>query len=233
MKMHIYFLWENSKGHSGWEPMHGWCQKNTVLTLLSFTTWISVSKYWEQLWMKIPSYVVPKLSLGTIMNEDTTFCCTQTEPGNNYEWRYHLMLYPNWAWEQLWMKTPPSVVPKLSLGTIMNEDTTFCCTQTEPGNNYEWRHHLLLYPNWAWEQLWMKTPPPVVPKLSLGTIMNEDTTSCCTQTEQNGSRLGRSFPRSPTPTLGLTHPAAQWAPGLFPGGKAAEAWHWPPASYAA
>ena len=41
-------------------------------------------------------------------------------------------------------------------------------------------------------------------------------------------RLGRDFPHSSKPALGHTQPHLQWAPGLFSGGKAAEAWLRPP-----
>ena len=42
------------------------------------------------------------------------------------------------------------------------------------------------------------------------------------------SRLGRDILRPPRPALGLTQSPLWWVPGLFLGGKAARAWHWPP-----
>jgi hypothetical protein len=42
------------------------------------------------------------------------------------------------------------------------------------------------------------------------------------------SRRGRDYPHLCKPTLRLTQPLVQWIPCLFPGGKSAGAWHWPP-----
>jgi hypothetical protein len=41
-------------------------------------------------------------------------------------------------------------------------------------------------------------------------------------------RWGRDFPHPSTPALGPTQPPVQLTPDLFPGGKAAGEWRWPP-----
>jgi hypothetical protein len=42
------------------------------------------------------------------------------------------------------------------------------------------------------------------------------------------SRWGRDFRHPSRPALGLTQSPIRWVTGIFPGGKAARAWHWPP-----
>jgi hypothetical protein len=47
------------------------------------------------------------------------------------------------------------------------------------------------------------------------------------------SRCGRDFPYLSRTALGLTQPPIQLVPVIFPGGKAAEAWLWPPTTSSA
>jgi hypothetical protein len=41
-------------------------------------------------------------------------------------------------------------------------------------------------------------------------------------------RFGRDFPQPSIPALGPNQHPIQWVPSLFPGGKAAGTWRWPP-----
>jgi hypothetical protein len=42
------------------------------------------------------------------------------------------------------------------------------------------------------------------------------------------SPWGRRFPHPSRPALVPTQPPMQWVPGLYPEGKAAAVWRWPP-----
>ena len=68
---------------------------------------------------------------------------------------------------------------------------------------------------------------------SISTIMGRDSVVCIATRYGLGSPgieslWGRDFLHLSRPALWSTQPPVHLAPGLFPGGKAARAWHWPP-----
>jgi hypothetical protein len=67
-------------------------------------------------------------------------------------------------------------------------------------------------------------------------VVGHSSIGTATRYEMDGpeieSRWSRDFPHSSWAALGPTQHPVQWVPGLFPRGKAAEAWLWPPPSSA-
>jgi hypothetical protein len=67
-------------------------------------------------------------------------------------------------------------------------------------------------------------------KLFVGFNMSKLLQSKSLQTGRSGTECwrGRDFPHPSRPALGPTQPHIKWAPSLFPRGKAAGVWRWPP-----